>query len=114
MFTLQQKQISTFEKIEVDKFVQKTMVFLKYNYQDWAKNKSDEELKKYVLEVIDLGKKYAVYKEVNIQKLLFLNRQFSFSLPLTFAHRSILMEKELNEDIRIKQFYKLLSKNQSI
>lgn len=108
MLSLQPKQIASFEKSERTKFVQKTVVFLKYNYYEWTQGKSDKELEQYVESMIALGKKYEIYKEINIQKLLFLNRQFSFALPLTFAHRNVLMEEGLDEDSRIKQFYKSL------
>jgi len=108
MFTLQQKQIANFTKIEEAKFVQKTVVFIKYNYRDWTKNRSDEELEDFVNEMILIGKKSEIFKEVNIQKLIFLNIQFQYPLPLTFAHRILLKEENIDEDHRVKKFYKAL------
>lgn len=111
MFILKNKQIETFKEIERGKFVEKSLVFLDYNFPDWTKGKKEKELKKFINDMIDLGEQYHIFKEINVQKLMFYKINFDFEIPVLEKFEEIIKPQALSEDKRIQKFYKALFKN---
>jgi len=70
MFVIKNIQIEAFKKIEIQKFINKSIEFLKENFAEWCAEKEDEELEKFINEIIDFAKKYKISTQKSIDKQL--------------------------------------------
>jgi len=110
MFTITNKQMEALKQIEIEKFVEKCVVFLKNNFEDWCASKSINEIEYFIYEMLSLGDQYHIKKQINLQKLMFFKIEYDFEMPLKRNLIEKIDELGRNEDYRIKQFNKALSK----
>lgn len=103
--------MEAFRQIEVEKFVQKSVLFLKNNFADWCADKRQEEIEAFIYKMIEFGEQYDIKKQLNLQKLMFFKIEFEFDIPLVKVLEEILNEVEKNESYRVTQFYKTLDSN---
>jgi len=108
MLVITNKQMEAFRQIEVEKFVQKSVVFLHNNFADWCADKTPDDIEAFIYEMIAFGEQYEIKKQLNLQKLMFFKIEFGFDVPLVVELEGILGEVEKNEGYRVKCFYKLL------
>lgn len=108
MFVIKNKQMEAFRQIEVEKFVQKSVVFLQNNFADWCVDKERDEIEAFIYEMIDFGEQYDIKKQLNLQKLMFFKIEFGFDVPLVEGLEEILGDIGKNESWRVKCFYKSL------
>jgi len=110
MISITSSQIAFLAKIEKEKFVQKSLLFLNYNFPEWAKGKSEEELKIFVNQVINMAMQYDLSKERSVQKLMYFIIQFQMPIPLSKELSNILTPSNTTEALRIKNLYKAIAK----
>jgi len=108
MLVITNKQMEAFRQIEVEKFVQKSVAFLRDNFADWCVDKEQEEIESFIYEMIEFGEQYEIKKQLNLQKLMFFRIEFRFDIPLVGELEEILGAVNKNESFRITQFYKML------
>src|SRR5580698_9151709 len=97
-------QLQKFSEVRFEEFRKKTIVFLRNNFAEWANGKDDTELRKYVNAMIEFGKKYKVFKEINLQKLMHYHIYYKFDIPLPKNLEKFLVEYKLTENNRVKNF----------
>ena len=100
-----QNQIDQFEKIKIEDFITKTIIFLRTNFTSLFNNKDDVELKNYVNNFINFGLNSGINKELNIQKLINYCLKYNCQLPLPKDLELELISNEFDEDTRIENFY---------
>ena len=108
MFVLKEKQIEAFKEIEREKFVYKSNIFLEHNFPDFTAQQGPIKCTKFINDMIDFGEKYHIFKEINVQKLMFLKIEYKFETPLNKELEAILKPQQKSEDIRVKEFFKTL------
>ena len=108
MLIIKDIQIEAFRQIEVEKFVQKSVVFLQENFADWCADKEQEAIETFIHEIIEFGEQYEIRKQLNLQKLMHFKISYEFDIPLVEHLEAILSPVDTNESYRITQFYKTL------
>jgi hypothetical protein len=101
-------QLQKFSEVRFEEFRKKTIVFLRRNFAEWANGKDDTELRKYINSMIEFGKKYKVFKEINLQKLMHYHIHYQFDIPLRKNQEKLLTENKLTEKNRIENFHRWL------
>jgi len=99
-------QLQKFSEVRFEEFRKKTIGFLRRNFAEWATGKDDVELRKYINSMIEFGKKYNVFKEINLQKLMHYHIQYQFDIPLRKNMEKLLNEGKLTEKNRIENFHR--------
>ena len=94
-----------------EKFILKTIQFLKKNTPEWAEGKDDKEMRGPIEEMIEIGKELNIRKEVNIQKLLYYAITKELQIPFSAALQEILRTPDVGEDLRTKNLIKAIVKN---
>ena len=97
----------------LERFIIKSISFLKKNFLAWSLHRSDEAIRLFVEETIRFGERYNVNKEINLQKLMHYQIEYSFEIPLSGYLQKRLAEKDMNETQRVERFYFGLIKNQN-
>ncbi len=100
--------MEAFRQIEVEKFVQKSVVFLRQNFPEWCTDKEQEEIEAFIHEIIAFGEQYDIRKQLNLQKLMHFKIKYEFDIPLVEHLEAILSPIDTNESYRVKYFYKSL------
>ena len=95
-------QMQLFSAHMAETFVNKTMLFLRKNFADWAIDKDDAALADYIRSMMALGKKHHILKQINLQKLMHYHIRYAFNVPLSKDHANILDDKKYNENNRVK------------
>ena len=108
MLIIKDIQMEAFRRIEVEKFVQKSVVFLQENFPDWCANKEQDEIEAFIHEIITFGEQYEIRKQLNLQKLMHFKISYEFDIPLVEHLEAILSPVDTNESYRVKCFYKSL------
>ncbi len=104
--------MKAFRQIEVEKFVQKSIVFLQENFADWCADKEQETIEAFIHEIIAFGEQYEIQKQLNLQKLMHFKITYEFDIPLVEHLEAILSPVDTNESYRVKCFYKSLLNNE--
>lgn len=100
--------MEAFRKIELEKFVQKSVIFLRENFTDWSADKEQKGIEVFIYEIFEFSEQYEIRKQLNLQKLMYLKIEFGFEMPLVKEFEDILGEVEQNESYRVKCFNKIL------
>lgn len=108
MLVIKDVQMEAFRQIEVEKFVQKSVVFLRQNFADWCADKEQEEIEVFIHKIIAFGEQYEIRKQLNLQKLMHFKITYEFDIPLVEHLEEILTPVDTNESYRVKCFYKSL------
>jgi len=111
MFVIKDIQIEAFKKIEIQKFVNKSIEFLKENFAKWCAEKDQEELQNFIYEIIDFASAYKIQNQILIQKLMYLKIKYEFDIPLVPHLHQHLLPVEANEKYRVKNFYQSLDQD---
>jgi hypothetical protein len=107
-FIIKTSQLQMFSDVKIEQFVKKTIAFLRKNFVEWAGEKDDAELAKYIHSMIDLGKRYKILKEINLQKLMHYHIRYKFDIPLHKDLEQFLVEHKLKERNRLENFHRRL------
>ena len=105
------EQIATLGTPAKEKFILKTIEFLRENTPEWAEEKDGQEIRGPIEEMIKIGKELNIKKEVNIQKLLYYSKTKELQIPFSAAIQEILKTPDLGEDLRTKNLIKAIVKN---
>lgn len=111
MFVIKNIQIEAFKQIEIQKFVKKSVEFLKENFADWCEEKEDQEVEIFINEIIDFAKEYQITNQILLQKLMYLKITYDFEIPLVEHLHNHLLPLEANEKFRVKNFYQSLDQD---
>ena len=103
VITARQMELFSHQMTEV--FVAKTIVFLRKNFAAWTANKDDAALGEYIRKMMALGKKHAVTKQINLQKLMHYHIVYGFEIPLSKELEHVLNDHQHNENMRVTNFY---------
>ena len=102
-------QIAVFENHKFEKFVARSILYLKLHFPAWTKDKDDSELSKFIDEYTELGKLYKIFNEVNIQKIMKCKLDFEFNLLAYRKLQDVLTRNDQDEDVRVENFYNSLA-----
>ncbi len=108
MFVIKDSQIAAFQEKELGKFVQKSVIFLQSNFENWCSEKNQQDLEKFIVQTIKYGKESNIRKQQCIQKLMFLQIEYKFSFPIKGEEEKILSEAKKPEDVRLTKLHKYL------
>jgi hypothetical protein len=98
-------QINKFSELSLEAFLERTILFFKKNFSEWVETKNEAELRNYIQQMIELGKSFQIFSELNIQKLLFYHIIFQFDIPLHPNLILCLANSNIDEDTRVENFY---------
>ena len=107
---IRQEQLEKLGAPEKEKFILKTIEFLDENLPDWAHSKNEEEIRKYIEDMITIGRCKNVKKEINIQRLLYHSILRQIPNPSAIARDILTYSEEEDENDRVKNFINLLRK----
>ncbi len=102
------EQMEQFSTYMLEVFIKKTIVFLIGNFKEWAEGKDETALRHYIRSIMDLGKKYHVTKQINLQKLMHYHIEYKFDLPLHSDVVKILTQNKNSESLRIENLHRYL------
>lgn len=91
MLVIKDSQIESFRQIEREKFIVKSLYFLKKNFSEWCADKDESEKREFIDSAIDFGGKHSILKEINVQKLMMI----------LINYADIDIDKELSKDKHI-------------
>lgn len=98
------KQISIFQDEKIKQFILISLEFIKTNFPSFTENKSEDELRNFIVEIVAFGKLNKIYKGINLQKLIHYFIAFKLNLPL--PEKLIMVLKAIkNENVRVEDFY---------
>jgi len=101
---IKSNQLEEFNQVKFDEFLAQTTGFLKKNFKDWTTGKTDDEIKKQVLDMIAWAKGYEIDSGLNIQKLLHHKIEFGWDLPLHEKLETILANYKYDQHKRVNNF----------
>lgn len=104
-------QIEVLGKQQQEKFIEKTITFLRDNTPKWADSKTDDQIRSAIEKMIELGKERNIRKEINIQKLLYHWIKYDLNMPLSDEIEGELNQQGLSENYRVKCMIKAIVKN---
>ncbi|HRH49184.1 MAG TPA: hypothetical protein PLP23_10555 [Panacibacter sp.] len=105
MITIFKKQLLVFNLLKYEEFIIKAVGFIKLNFPEWCREKMDDDVKKYILFMIQFSEKYNIYTEINVIKLIEYKLEFNFDLVKYKVLENTLMNLDISEDERIANFY---------
>lgn len=70
MLVIKETQLDAFKIVAREKFIQKSLIFLKENFYSWSREQSEDDLVEFINKMIDFGAKMGIHKEINVQKLM--------------------------------------------
>jgi len=109
MLTISKKQYEVFFNKEKDKFIEKSIVFLKENFLDWTKDKSESELVDFIEEIIDFGEQYNILSQLNLQKLMYYKIDLEFDIPLNEKLEESINIRNRHEEFLLRSFHRALT-----
>jgi hypothetical protein len=101
---IRENQLEKFNQIKFDGFVTQTIGFLKKNFEPWAKDKGDAELKKQILAMVTWAAEYEIDSGLNIQKLLHHKIEFGWEIPLHEKLEAHLTAYKYDQHKRVNNF----------
>jgi hypothetical protein len=95
----------------VERVISKGILFLEESAKEWCQNKSIEERKQFVRLMVELAWSKNIFKETNIQSLVFWQVDPGFTIPLSKYLDMVLTRENFKEDYRIKRFFEAITSN---
>jgi len=114
ILVIRKEQMALFQSHALEQFIIKSISFLKKNFLVWSLHRSDEAIRLFVEETIRFGGGYNIRKQINLQKIMHYQIEYSFEIPLSGYLQERLAGKDLNETQRVERFYFGLIKNQHL
>ncbi len=108
---IKDSQISVLGSQPREGFIVNTVNFLRGNAEEWSSKRTDEQVRGVIEEMIEIGEKNHIRKEINIQKLLYYSIVNELQIPFSEAIHEIIQAPDLGEDLRTKNFIKAIVKN---
>jgi len=100
---IRQSQIVTLGAEPKEKFILKTIDFLRTHCTKWSAGKTDEELRSLIVSTIDIAETLNIRKEKSIQKLLYYTADRNLLWPFSDKVIAILDQDDTSEDEKLKQ-----------
>ncbi|NEN23565.1 hypothetical protein G3O08_08635 [Cryomorpha ignava] len=104
-------QIEALGTPKKEKFIEKTIAFLKENTPKWAESKTDDQISATIENMIELGRERNIKKEINIQKLLFHWIKYELKTPPSPEIDAELIQESRSENYRVKCMIKAIRRN---
>jgi len=73
---IRKKQLAVFQEYERQKFIRKSKLFIKENFNEYYSENEEQDIAKLINKCIDYGYKYDMKKEISVQKLIYLQIEF--------------------------------------
>jgi hypothetical protein len=108
MLVIRKEQMEAMERGMMKRFIDKTVDFIRINFPEWARQRSDNALTSFVETMIKLAEERDMRKEISIQKLIAYKITFQFSIPLPPQLDFTLRRAGLDEDVRLELFVRQL------
>ncbi len=109
MFTIRKEQLTVFNELFLEKFINKSTIHLCNNFPDWSDEKDDAEIEKFIYKIIDYGNKLQISKEFNLLRLMHYFVEYKLNFPLNYELENYLKENDLDEDQRVESLYLFLA-----
>ncbi len=97
-------QLEHFNQLKLENFIIDTTGFLKNNFEAWTTGKTDEEIKKQIVNMIAWAEEYEINSGLNIQKLLHHKIEFGWELPLHEKLENHLTAYKFDQHKRVNNF----------
>ncbi|MBS8226403.1 hypothetical protein [Vannielia litorea] len=101
MFRLSDAQLSGLSAASYERFVQKSLPFLRQTFSDTAGRESEDALRGYIDRISQFAVRHRVFAEINVQKLMVLHRRTGFAIPLPRWQAHLLRRAGFSEDERV-------------
>jgi len=106
---ISEEQDKAMAKDMTERFIFKTVLLLEKRLQVWCQNNSTEERDQFVRSMIIFCRNKKIFKEINIQKLIFWQVEPGFTIPLSGYLESILNRENYYEECRMERFFKAIT-----
>jgi hypothetical protein len=97
-------QLEQFNQVKFDEFLVQTTAFLKKNFKDWTTGKTDDDIRKQILDMITWAEAYEIDSGLNIQKLLHHKIEFGWEIPLHEKLEAVLANYKYDQHKRVNNF----------
>ena len=111
MLTINTAQMEVFEYQSMSLFIKKSIPFLKENAPEFTKEKSDDELEKFIIKAIQFAESHNIKKEMNVRRIMLLKIEHDFSYKLSDNLKFGLSGTSFSEDYRLDKFETLFTSN---
>lgn len=101
MFQLSDSQLSGLSAASYERFVQKTLPFLRQSFPDTAGREDDAALRSYIDRISQFAVRHRVFREINVQKLMVLQLRTGFAIPLPRWQAHLLRRAGFSEEERV-------------
>jgi len=110
MLIIHKKQIEKLDELEKEKFIKRSVVFLKANYADWSSDKSDSEIMSFIFSIINFGTQFDLKKERIYIELMILEIEKSMFkyFPFPKVNMKLLKNKKRDEYFKINMISDLV------
>lgn len=98
--------MEVFEYQSMSLFIKKSIPFLKENAPEFTKEKTDDELEKFIIKAIQFAESHSIKKEINVQRIMLLKIENGFSYKLSGELKYALSGTSFSEDYRLDKFEK--------
>jgi hypothetical protein len=108
MLVIGKEQMEAMEQRMMNRFVDKTLDFIRINFPEWGSGQSDDVLSEFVVTMTKFAQEHDMRAEISIQKLIAYQIIFGLSLPLPSKLVFVLKRAGLDEDSRLEYFVRQL------
>lgn len=99
---IRQEQMEAMDRAMMERFVDKSIEFIRINFPDWSSDRSDEALTGFINSMTTLARGHNIRKEINVQRMMEYKITFDFSIPLPPRLASLLNRDDLGEEGRLE------------
>jgi len=110
MMLITNNQIDKLNEDQYNNFVEKSIRFLKYNFENWCIGKADSELQDFVVNSINLIKVFNIKFEINVQRYLFFRIEYKLEQPFDEEILKILKNNNIHESDKLTNVHESLFK----
>jgi hypothetical protein len=110
LLVIRKEMMEAAKDAEREKFILRSMSFLKENAPIWSLNRHEMEMRAFIDEMRAFARRFDVRRGSHIQRLMFYRLEYGFDFPLPGRLRDCLTRTGMDEDLRMERFYLELRK----
>ena len=111
MLILRKEQMDAMANAMQKNFLFRSLSVLERKSEIWSRDRTDDEKRKFVEDMVEFAHGNEIFKEMNIQKLMVWKLEHDYAIPLTAYLSFILNRPAFYEEYRLEQFLRAITMN---
>ncbi len=100
---LRTEQLKHFSRLSRERFIEKSLVFFEQNFPQWRAGKNEDDLRSYVEVAIEFAERHGIKREINVQKLMYLDITHGLFGLQHDAITALLNREDLPQDRKVEE-----------